>query len=156
MTIQAGQERFANLGQAFYRGANAAIIVYDVSNKKSFDALDAWIENFIENASPQKVNKFPFMIFGNKCDLDTEEWEISRQEAKSWCRSYNHNDGQGLPFYLTSAKEDQNVNNGFVKVAKLAKEYDSTVLKKTGHNMQAVDLNKANTARSSKCKCLLL
>eukprot|EP00484_Ammonia_sp_Unknown_P006331 CAMPEP_0197056042 /NCGR_PEP_ID=MMETSP1384-20130603/77848_1 /TAXON_ID=29189 /ORGANISM="Ammonia sp." /LENGTH=214 /DNA_ID=CAMNT_0042489869 /DNA_START=7 /DNA_END=651 /DNA_ORIENTATION=- len=151
-----GQERFANLGVAFYRGANAAIIVYDVSNRKSFDALDAWIENFIENASPQKVNQFPFIIFGNKCDLDESQWAVSKQEARNWCKSYNHNNGNGLPFYATSAKDDQNVDTGFMKIAKLAMQYDENVLKKSRVNMQAVDLNKKKASSGSDCKCQLL
>ena len=153
-----GQERFANLGVAFYRGANAAIIVYDVSNKKSFNALDAWIENFIENASPQKINQFPFIIFGNKCDLDIDKWEISKEDAKDWCKTYNHNDGKGLPFYLTSAKDDQNVNNGFMKIAKLAKKYNDNVLKKSGVAMKAVTLDGNDNGGGKKldCKCQLL
>eukprot|EP00483_Globobulimina_turgida_P002680 UN02685 len=152
-----GQERFANLGVAFYRGANAAIIVYDVSNKKTFDALDAWIENFIENASPQKINKFPFIIFGNKCDLSEDKWQISQSQAKEWCKSYNHNDGKGLPFYLTSAKNDSNVNNGFNKIAKLAQEYNINVIKKYQVKMKAVDLNKRKRNKSADdCSCQLL
>ena len=156
-----GQERFANLGNAFYRGANAAIIVYDVTSKKTFNALDAWIENFIENANPPKINQFPFIIFGNKCDINEDEWEISKIDAKEWCKSYNHNNGNGLPFYVTSAKEDQNVNNGFMKIAKLAKEYNDNVLKKSGQvNMTAVKLDDDDGrkfgGKKIDCKCQLL
>ena len=151
-----GQERFANLGVAFYRGANAAIIVYDVSSKKSFDALDAWIENFIENASPQKINQFPFMIFGNKCDLNKDEWQISQDDAKEWCSNYNHNKGKGLPFYLTSAKQDRNVNNGFVKIAKLAQEYNNNVIKKNKVAMKEVDLNQTVPNKKKCGDCQLL
>ena len=152
-----GQERFANLGVAFYRGANAAIIVYDVSNKKTFNALDAWIECFIENASPEKVDEFPFIIFGNKCDLNKDEWAISQSDAKEWCSSYNHNDGNGLPFYLTSAKNDRNVNNGFMKIAKLAQQYNDNVVKKSSKvSMKAVDFNKNTNQNKKKCACQLL
>mmetsp|Transcript_15296 Transcript_15296/g.19848 ORF Transcript_15296/g.19848 Transcript_15296/m.19848 type:complete len:113 (+) Transcript_15296:39-377(+) len=43
----AGQERFQSLGVAFYRGADACILVYDITNAKSFDGLDTWREEFL-------------------------------------------------------------------------------------------------------------
>ena len=155
-----GQERFANLDSAFYRGANAAVIVFDVSNQKSFDALDAWIENFLENASPKNVNEFPFLILGNKCDLAEEQWAVTKSGVKQWCSSQNFNHGKGLPFYLTSAKEDTNVENGFRKIGKLAtvyaKEHKSQV------QMKAVTLDGDSRGRRNRsvagkdCKCQLL
>eukprot|EP01083_Nonionella_stella_P146430 460532_1 len=149
----AGQERFANLGQTFYRGSNAAIIVYDVNNRSSFEALDAWIDNFIENACPQEIDEFPFCIFGNKCDVEKRTWNISENEAKEWCKSYNHNNGHGLPLFLTSAKDGTNVNNGFTRIAKLALKYNH---KYESHiTMTAVDLSNRNTNRTD-CKCQLL
>jgi Ras-related protein Rab-7A len=43
----AGQERFQSLGVAFYRGADACILVYDITNEKSFAGLDTWREEFL-------------------------------------------------------------------------------------------------------------
>lgn len=43
----AGQERFQSLGVAFYRGAEACVLVYDITNPKSFDQLDSWREEFL-------------------------------------------------------------------------------------------------------------
>merc|ERR1712196_728718 len=62
----AGQERFQSLGVAFYRGADACILVFDVTTKKSFDALDTWRDEFLVQASPTNPNDFPFMVIGNK------------------------------------------------------------------------------------------
>merc|ERR1712230_292978 len=56
----AGQERFQSLGVAFYRGADACILVFDVTSKKSFDALDTWRDEFLVQASPTNPNEFPF------------------------------------------------------------------------------------------------
>jgi Ras-related protein Rab-7A len=53
----AGQERFQSLGTAFYRGADCCVLVYDITEKKSFDSLHSWSEEFLVQAGIQQ-NKF--------------------------------------------------------------------------------------------------
>ena len=65
----AGQERFQSLGVAFYRGADACVLVFDLTSKKSFDNLDSWREEFLVQSSPTDHDTFPFVVLGNKCDL---------------------------------------------------------------------------------------
>jgi len=48
----AGQERYQSLGQAFYRGADACVLVYDITNVNSFNNLVVWRQNFLEKALP--------------------------------------------------------------------------------------------------------
>jgi Ras-related protein Rab-7A len=57
----AGQERFQSLGVAFYRGADCCVLVYDVNNGKSFEALDSWRDEFLIQASPRDPESFPFV-----------------------------------------------------------------------------------------------
>lgn len=57
----AGQERFQSLGVAFYRGADCCVLVYDVNNSKSFEALDSWRDEFLIQASPRDPPNFPFV-----------------------------------------------------------------------------------------------
>lgn len=57
----AGQERFQSLGVAFYRGADCCVLVYDVNNAKSFEALDSWRDEFLIQASPRDPANFPFV-----------------------------------------------------------------------------------------------
>lgn len=66
----AGQERFQSLGVAFYRGADCCVLVYDVNNSKSFDALDSWRDEFLIQASPRDPDTFPFVVLGNKIDVE--------------------------------------------------------------------------------------
>ena len=66
----AGQERFQSLGVAFYRGADCCVLVHDVNNAKSFEALDNWRDEFRIQASPQDADNFPYMVLGNKIDVD--------------------------------------------------------------------------------------
>merc|ERR1712241_1257466 len=65
----AGQERFQSLGVAFYRGADSCILVYDITDQKSFDSLDLWMDEFIAQAAPRNPKEFPFVVLGNKSDL---------------------------------------------------------------------------------------
>uniref|UniRef100_A0A453FID2 Ras-related protein Rab7 n=1 Tax=Aegilops tauschii subsp. strangulata TaxID=200361 RepID=A0A453FID2_AEGTS len=66
----AGQERFQSLGVAFYRGADCCVLVYDVNSMKSFDNLNNWREEFLIQASPSDPDNFPFVLLGNKVDID--------------------------------------------------------------------------------------
>ncbi|XP_014633090.1 ras-related protein Rab7 isoform X3 [Glycine soja] len=66
----AGQERFQSLGVAFYRGADCCVLVYDVNVMKSFDNLNHWREEFLIQASPSDPENFPFVVLGNKIDVD--------------------------------------------------------------------------------------
>jgi GTPase SAR1 family protein len=52
---QAGQERFRTLSTSYYRGAHGVILVYDISNKKSFLGMEKWIDEARANASPEAV-----------------------------------------------------------------------------------------------------
>jgi Ras-related protein Rab-7A len=49
------------LGVAFYRGADCCVLVYDVNNSKSFEALDSWRDEFLIQASPRDPESFPFV-----------------------------------------------------------------------------------------------
>ena len=62
----AGQERFQSLGVAFYRGADACVLVYDITNEKSFRQVSSWRDDFISQASPKDPDNFPFVVIGNK------------------------------------------------------------------------------------------
>lgn len=66
----AGQERFQSLGVAFYRGADCCVLVFDVTQPTTFKTLDSWRDEFLIQASPRDPENFPFMVLGNKIDLE--------------------------------------------------------------------------------------
>ena len=72
----AGQERFWTLTSSYYRGAHGIIIVYDVTNRDSFDNVRQWMTE-IERFATENVNK---LLIGNKCDLE-EKREVSFEEG---------------------------------------------------------------------------
>ncbi|KAH8392664.1 ras-related protein Rab-7a [Drosophila serrata] len=114
----AGQERFQSLGVAFYRGADCCVLVYDVTAPNSFKNLDSWRDEFLIQASPRDPEHFPFVVLGNKVDLDNRQ--VSTRRAQQWCQSKND-----IPYYETSAKEGINVEMAFQIIAKNALELEA-------------------------------
>lgn len=109
----AGQERFQSLGVAFYRGADCCVLVYDVTNANSFKSLDSWRDEFLIQASPRDPESFPFVVLGNKIDLENRA--VSTKRAQTWCQSKND-----IPYFEVSAKEAINVEQAFQTIARNA------------------------------------
>ncbi|KAG8458578.1 hypothetical protein KFE25_006511 [Diacronema lutheri] len=109
----AGQERFQSLGVAFYRGADSCVLVFDVNVAKTFENLDSWREEFLLQAGPRDPEAFPFVVLGNKVDLDARI--VSQKRALSWCQSKNN-----IPFFETSAKDNINIEQAFEVIARNA------------------------------------
>ncbi|KAK9699870.1 hypothetical protein RND81_08G200700 [Saponaria officinalis] len=109
----AGQERFQSLGVAFYRGADCCVLVHDVNVMKSFENLNRWREEFLLQASPHDPENFPFVVLGNKVDVDGGNSRVvSAKKAKAWCASKGN-----IPYFETSAKDGINVQAAFQCIA---------------------------------------
>merc|ERR1712146_402555 len=108
----AGQERFQSLGVAFYRGADSCVLVFDVNVAKTFENLDSWRDEFLIQAGPRDPENFPFVVLGNKIDLENQR-VVSNKRAMAWCQAKGN-----IPFFETSAKEAINVEQAFQTIAK--------------------------------------
>lgn len=98
----AGQERFRNITNSYYKGANGIAIVYDVTNRSSFETVSTWIEEISKKASPNSFN----VIIANKIDMVNHR-AVSKEEGESLANSFN------LPYFETSAKDDNGVSSAF-------------------------------------------
>mmetsp|Transcript_12635 Transcript_12635/g.22932 ORF Transcript_12635/g.22932 Transcript_12635/m.22932 type:complete len:206 (+) Transcript_12635:83-700(+) len=111
----AGQERFQSLGVAFYRGSDCCVLVFDVTDSKSFANLDNWKKEFLNYAGDnQSAADFPFVVLGNKCDMNARQ--VTKTQAQEWCELNK------IPYFETSAKENTNVEQAFETVARRALE----------------------------------
>uniref|UniRef100_A0A914I0V0 Uncharacterized protein n=1 Tax=Globodera rostochiensis TaxID=31243 RepID=A0A914I0V0_GLORO len=111
-----GQERFQSLGNAFYRGADACILVYDVTSSLSFKCLESWRDEFLVLASPTDPDNFPFLVLGNKIDRDSER-AVSVRKAQSWCERHGKNN---IRYFEVSAKNATNVEEAFEEIVREA------------------------------------
>ncbi|KAG2194409.1 P-loop containing nucleoside triphosphate hydrolase protein [Mucor mucedo] len=116
----AGQERFQSLGVAYYRGADACILVYDVNNFLSFQHLERWREDFLKQSSlpSEEARHFPILMIGNKIDIDDRV--VSRRQARAWAEVHS-SDKMQIPLFEASAKNGDNVEKAFAQIAKMVK-----------------------------------
>jgi len=103
----AGQERYHSLAPMYYRGAAAAIIVYDLTNRQSFVRAKTWVK---ELQKQQGNPNIVIALAGNKLDL-LDKRQVDAEEAKQYA------DENNLYFLETSAKTDQNVTTLFEAIA---------------------------------------
>ncbi|KAK2854356.1 hypothetical protein Q5P01_007017 [Channa striata] len=103
----AGQERFRTITTAYYRGAMGIMLVYDITNEKSFDNIRNWIRNIEEHASSDVER----MVLGNKCDINDKR-QVSKERGEKLAIDY------GIKFLETSAKSSINVEEAFYTLAR--------------------------------------
>jgi small GTP-binding protein len=103
----AGQERFHSLAPMYYRGAQAAIVVYDITNRTSFEKAKDWIKELQHQGDPSIVVAF----VGNKIDMQSAR-KVSPEEGQRYA------DENGLFAIETSAKSNINVSELFMRIAR--------------------------------------
>lgn len=109
----AGTEKHHALAQGFYRGSECCLLVFDVTDKQTFDDLESWKTEFLNKLNPPDPETFPFVLIANKIDL---ERSISTEVAKAFA------DKHKIPYFECSAKEGTNIKEAFEKAAEMAHE----------------------------------
>ncbi|GAA0151545.1 small GTPase [Lithospermum erythrorhizon] len=104
----AGQEAFRSITRSYYRGAAGALLVYDITRRESFDHLVSWLEDARKTANPNMT----IVLVGNKCDL-AHRRAVSTEEGEQFAKEH------GLIFMEASARNGQNVEEAFTKLAAL-------------------------------------
>lgn len=84
--------------------------------KQSFDNLEHWRTDFLHNASPPDPDNFPFLVLGNKADLESDR-KVAKQKAVQWTKSKGP---KAIPYFETSAKDATRVEAAFLEAAQLA------------------------------------
>ena len=102
----AGQERYKSVSISFIKKADGVLLIYDISNRSSFDAINDWIQNLMDVGK----ERIPVVLIGNKCDLPEDKREVSNEEGIQKSNEYK------IPFFETSCKDGININEVFDKI----------------------------------------
>ncbi|CAD8126801.1 unnamed protein product [Paramecium sonneborni] len=139
----AGQERFRNITNSYYKGAQGIVIVYDVTNAKSFEDVTKFWMMELSHYADQNVK---LMLLGNKIDLATEETrQVSQEMAEQLAKEHN------MQHHVVSAKTAEEVENAFISLARSI--YNEKSLREMVHPQQQQLNNKKNKDEKQKTCC---
>jgi len=137
----AGQEKYKSLAVNTIKKAHGVILMYDVTDKKSFEAISTWMKNAIDI----KGKDFPVMLVGNKIDL-VDRREVSTEEGENTASQY------GIQFFEISNKFGTNVEEACSGLINLVVEKNSN--EKDGKSKgSAIKINKKNNKNKEKKDC---
>jgi len=110
-----GQEKFSRIRPLYYRGALGGLLVFDVTNRESFEHLDKWLDEIVTHC-----RKIPIIIVGNKIDLENRE--ILPEEGKGYAKKKSKELGLRIPYLETSAKTGETIKRVFQDLIKMMVE----------------------------------
>nr|XP_058972215.1 ras-related protein Rab-10-like [Pocillopora verrucosa] len=132
----AGQERFHTITSAYYRGAMGVMLVYDITQEKTFDNIPKWLRDIEENAPDVEM-----MILGNKCHMDDRR-VVTKERGEQIAREH------GIRFFEISAETNVNIEQAFYTLAE-------DILKKqlTKDNEETSQNIRVNNIQEKKSSC---
>ena len=143
----AGQERYKSLAPMYYRGASAALIVFDITCRDSYNGAKLWI-----NEIYQKTQNCLIMFVANKSDLINEykekddEYYVKPEEIEEYAEK------EEINYIFTSAKTGNNIEKTFQIIGKYLLENNDNNTNNTNTNNTNVNLTE-NTLISEKRRC---
>ena len=139
----AGQERFRALAPNYYRQAKGAVVVYDITDRKSFDKVVSWIKELRDQAEKDIV----IVVAGNKSDMERER-QINRAEALEFCRKLQ------IRHFDTSAKTGTGVQEIFNDLASQIFELNKNIVPRTNtRSKKKITVVRAKLNNNKKDKC---
>ena len=102
----AGQERFHSMGLNTIKNANGVVVVFDVTNRDSFDSVNNWLEKIKESCKNPAL-----VLFANKADFPKEILKVTNEEIEEFAKKMN------LKFFETSAKANKGITEGMSYIA---------------------------------------
>ena len=142
----AGQERYRSITSSYYKGSHGCFIVYDITNEKTFENIEKWLEQ----ARKEAGKDVSVILVGNKCDLEDSR-KVTKEQAEEKAKTLN------IPFFETSALSKVNIDEIFTALlnniyertgGKNEDEDDIEIIKE---NDKAVSLTKDETPKKEGC-----
>ena len=141
----AGQERFRNITKQYYNGADGILLVYDVTDRNSFEKVREWMKQIQENTQKSNIG---IVLIGNKCDL--EDRQVTNDEGVALAKEY------GILFWETSAFKDINIKESIEGLTNLiiSKKLPDEETRGKGDKVIIIDGDerKKNESSSGCCK----
>ena len=138
----AGQEKYKSLAINVIKKADGVILMYDVTDKKSFEAISTWMKNVIDI----KGKDFPVMLVGNKIDL-VDHREVSTEDGENSAKQY------GIQFYEISNKFGTNIEEACSGLIKLVVDTNSNSKDGKSKKNEKIKINKKNNQTKDKKEC---
>ena len=135
-----GQEKYKSIGLNFLRNADGVILVFDLTQKDTFEQMKQWLNDVNEICDDVKI-----IILGNKSDLKDER-KVEEESAKNFAEKLNYK------YFETSAKEGTNIENAFKAMADLLMDPQTReIINNKRHRGNSV-LTKKNNIKKGCCK----
>ena len=132
----AGQDRFRAITKNYYRGSNGIILIFDVTDRASFEHIKNWIEQIKEEAQENII----IYLVGNKIDCK-ETRVVTTEEGKKIAEEF------GLKYFETSAKTKENIDSTFLELVKEINSFDP----KTNEGNKGTQLSGLKKVRKKCC-----
>ena len=140
----AGQEKYHSLAKGFFRNAQGIMVVFDVTNIETYENVKYWTQS-IKTHMGSDIDKISVIIIGNK--IDSKDREVNKNEAESFCAEL------GYPYFETSAKTGENVNETIIYLVKEVLRKNSLNKVKSFSNENGNNFKISKQKSESGCPC---
>ena len=139
----AGEERFKSITKTYFKGADCVLLIYDVTNRESYDNVSMWIDSIHDSIGNHETSKYIIVLMGNKIDLIGVEGRtraVEENEAITKCQETKLNWGGECSAKTFSDVELKNLIKGYI-----IKIYEKVGSKNTGNQVsKTLSKNKKN------------
>ena len=146
----AGQERFKSITKSYYKESDGILLIYDITNRESFENVKIWIDSIHDSLGNQENSKYIIILIGNKVDLiGVEDYkrETTEEEAKQKCEENN----------LLWGGECSAKTNSDSELLELIKGYVKKIYEKVGPKIVTKQVvKKIGEIKKKRRKCLFL
>ena len=137
----AGQERFRNITNQYYKGADGIALIFDVTDRKSFDKIKEWMMQIRCNTQADEIG---LVLMGNKCDFESRE--VTPEDGEKLGQEL------GIKYYETSALDGKNINDAFnYLTGEIMKKKNLNVNGATGGGVELNNTAGGNTGKKRNC-----